>query len=83
MSDNKIEKIKDILVNELGVSLSKEEIALEDGFQAVLGLDSVSFIELRFQCEQMFDVTITDENFIPQHFKNLQSLSNLINLLQS
>ncbi|MFZ2314889.1 MAG: acyl carrier protein [Gammaproteobacteria bacterium] len=83
MSDNKIEKILNILTNELGVDFPKDKIGLEDGFQAVLGLDSIGFIELRFQCEQVFKVTIEDEHFVPQNFKNLKSLSTLIDQLQA
>jgi acyl carrier protein len=83
MKHNIVEKIRSILVNELGVNTPATEIGLEDGLQAIHGLDSIGFIELRFQCEQAFNVSINDEHFVPQSFKNLTVLSSLIEQLQT
>lgn len=80
---NTIEIIKNILVHDIGVDIQKDEIGLEDGFQLMLGLDSVGFVELRFQCEQTFGITIKDEDFIPNNFKNIAVLSTLVERLKS
>lgn len=77
-----VEQIKDILIHHINVEVSKDLIALDDGFQMVLDLDSISFVELRFQCEQTFNISIQDEHFIPENFKNLRVLSSLIEELQ-
>lgn len=75
--------IKMILVNELFVELSADEIGLEDGLRDQVGLDSLGFSELRAQCEVSFGVSISDENFVPKHFTSIQTLSALITSLQS
>ncbi len=74
--------LKDILIQHINVDVPKEEIGLDDGLQAVLGLDSIGFVELRFQCEQAYKIVIKDEFFIPNNFKNLRVLSSLIEQLQ-
>lgn len=78
MNELIVEKIKEILTEDLSVDLPPEEIKLDDGFQAVLGLDSISFIELRYQCGEVFQIEILDEDFIPENFSTLSSLSRLI-----
>lgn len=83
MNNDHAQQIKNILINELGVDFPADKIGLEDRFQAVLGLDSVGFIELRYQCEQTFSVTIRDEDFVPKNFTNITSLVTLIEQLQA
>lgn len=77
-----VDTLKDILVQHINVDVPKEEIGLDDGLQAVHGLDSIGFVELRFQCEQAYKIVIKDEHFIPNNFKNLRVLSSLIEQLQ-
>lgn len=78
---NTVDTIKNILIEDLGVDVPKEEINVDDGFQNVLGMDSVGFIELRFQIEHVFKIKVADEDFVPQNFKNISVLSKLIDSL--
>ncbi len=59
MSDNMIEKVKDIIVEELGVEREK----LTDGasFMEDLGADSLDTVELVMAFEKEFDIDIPDE----------------------
>lgn len=74
--------IKLILVNELFVELSADEIGLDDGLRDQVGLDSLGFSELRAQCEVSFGVSIADEHFVPKHFTSIRTLTALITDLQ-
>ena len=59
MSDNMLEKVKDIIVEELGVEREK----LTDGasFMEDLGADSLDTVELVMAFEKEFDIDIPDE----------------------
>lgn len=77
-----IEKtIKRILVDDLFVSVPQDEIGLDDGLRDVLGLDSLGFSELRTQCEYAFDITISDEHFVPENFSTVRDLTHLVTRL--
>lgn len=71
-------KIKLILVEKLEVETPPSDISPEDGFLSVLGLDSIGFIELRYQCEDIFGIKISDEDFAPANFMNCAALSAYI-----
>lgn len=78
-----VSTIKHLLVSDLFVDVPEDEIGLDDGFQSVLGLDSLSFIELRVLCERQFGVHIADADFSPDNFRSLRRLSTLIERLQA
>ncbi|MEU1180202.1 acyl carrier protein [Streptomyces sp. NPDC005820] len=70
--------IKRILVDDLFVSVPPSRIGPDDGLRDVLGLDSLGFTELRTQCEYEFGVTISDEDFVPEHFSSVRTLTELV-----
>ncbi|WP_242910579.1 acyl carrier protein [Actinomadura terrae] len=74
--------IKNVLIDELFVDVRPEEIGLDDGLRATVGLDSLGFTELRVECENRFGVTISDEDFVPENFTSIRSLSELIRRLR-
>lgn len=76
--DEVVAAIKQILVNDLFVELPPERIGLDDGLQSVLGLDSVSFAELRMLCERQFGVEIVDADFTPENFRTVGLLTDLV-----
>ncbi len=73
--------IKNILVNDLFVHVSLSDIDIDDGLRDKLGVDSLGFSELRAQCQQIFGVQITDDDFNPKNFSSVRSLAGLINKL--
>ncbi|MEI5519905.1 acyl carrier protein [Streptomyces brasiliscabiei] len=73
--------IKRILVDDLFVSVPPAEIQLDDGLRDVLGLDSLGFSELRAQCEYVFDIKISDEDFVPENFSSVRGLTQLVQRL--
>lgn len=78
MQDNIIAMLKNILIRDLFVEIPSEEIAVDHGLQSVVGLDSVSFVELRVLCERHFRIEIDDDDFSPANFSTLSQLADLI-----
>lgn len=54
------EKIYDIIVDHLGVEMSKIEISSR--FDEDLGADSLDRVELGMAIEEMFDITLPDDD---------------------
>lgn len=74
--------IRRILTTELFVELPPELIGIDDGLRSVIGLDSLGFMELRVQCENEFEVLISDEDFTPDNFRTIRALSHLVGRLK-
>lgn len=70
-----------ILIDDLFVDLEPAQIGLEDGLRDTVGLDSLGFAELRAQCEFAFGVTIADEDYVPENFTSVRTLSDLVRRL--
>lgn len=78
-----IEKaITQILVNEVFVSVPQSQIKVDDGLLDILGLDSLGFIELRTQCEDVFGVRISDDDFRPENFASVRTVAQLVSRLR-
>ena len=58
--DNVEEKVKDIIVEELGVE--REKLTTEASFMEDLGADSLDTVELVMAFEKEFDIDIPDED---------------------
>lgn len=69
-----LEKIKKIIVEELGVP--EEKITLEADIIEDLGADSLSIIEMLMNFEAEYDVTIPDESF-----ENVNTVGDIVNAL--
>jgi acyl carrier protein len=72
------DRLRDILIDDLFVQLAKDHILASHSLRNDLGLDSVGFVELRQQIEQRFCVGITDNDFTPENFSTISSLTKLI-----
>lgn len=59
MSSNVEERVKDIIVEELGVE--REKLTSEASFMEDLGADSLDTVELVMAFEKEFDIDIPDE----------------------
>ena len=73
-----IRDLKRMLISDLFVELTEEQIGLDDGLQTKLGLDSVSFVELKMLCEQHFGIAIDDSEMSPENFRSVFVLSQFI-----
>ncbi|MCK7624961.1 acyl carrier protein [Streptomyces sp. RS10V-4] len=72
------ETIKNILVSHVYVEVPTDQMGEHDSLRDVLGVDSLGFVELRVQAEEAFDITISDEDFTPEHFATIASLTALV-----
>ncbi len=72
------DQIKDILIGELYVESSKDQIGPDDSLREALGIDSLGFIELKEQIEKKFRVGIPEEDFTPENFATIATLKALI-----
>src|SRR2546430_11096850 len=80
------EKVKDIIVEELGVE--RDKLTSEASFMEDLGADSLDTVELVMAFEKEFDIDIPDEEAeklrtvgqarSEEHTSELQSQSNLV-----
>ena len=76
--DNRIRKI---LNTELFVETPADEIGADDSLRSVHGLDSLGFVELRVQCEDLFGVHIDDDDFTPENFQSVRTVGELVRRL--
>jgi acyl carrier protein len=82
VSDTIIATIRRMLVNDLFVEISEDQIGLDDGLQTVVGLDSIGFSELRILCERKFDVQISDDDYTPENFSSVRRITKLVERLK-
>jgi acyl carrier protein len=73
--------IKDILADDIFVELPVADMGEEDSLRDDFGLDSVGFVELRVQCQNRFGITIDDQDFTPENFATIRSVSELVERL--
>ena len=76
---NSIEdSLRDILIEDLFVEFEKDRILPTYSLRQDLGIDSLGFVELREQVEKRFSIVISDDDFTPENFSTLSTLTNLI-----
>ena len=75
------DRIRKILVTDLFVETPADEIGLDESLRAVHGLDSLGSVELRVQCEDLFGVEIADEEFTPENFQSVATVTALVHRL--
>jgi len=80
--DQIIAALRRMLVNDLFIELTEDQIGLDDGLQTIVGLDSIGFSELRILCERKFNVEIGDAEYVPENFSTVRRLTTMISRLQ-
>jgi acyl carrier protein len=75
MADNAETKVKEIIINELGVE--PEKVTLEASFVEDLGADSLDTVELVMAFEEEFGIEIPDEDA-----ESLQTVGDAIRYLK-
>jgi acyl carrier protein len=81
MSQEIINKLKDIVADELDINLKRTEIDEDKSlFEEGLGLDSVTLMEFISLIETQFSVQFLDEELDLEQFKNLTTLAGVIDI---
>jgi acyl carrier protein len=75
--------VRDILIEDLFVEFEKDRILPTYSLRQDLGIDSLGFVELREQVEKRFSIVISDDDFTPENFATLSSLTSLITRCRS
>ena len=70
-----VEKVKDIIVEELGVE--REKLTPEASFIEDLGADSLDIVELVMEFEDEFGITIPDDDY-----EQIQTVGNAIDYIE-
>ena len=79
MNQKIIDKLKDIIADELDVNLKKTEIADEASlWEEGIGLDSVTLMEFISLIESNFSIQFLDAELDFEQFKNLTCLAETI-----
>lgn len=79
MSDQVLEQVKRIVVEDLDVNLKYEDLdETVPLFEEGLALDSVILVELISFIEQRFHIVFEDDALNTETFKNLQSIARVI-----
>lgn len=73
-----INTIIKIIQFELDIEIIMEDFDENAPLASHYGVDSIGFIELRFQCEDVFGVTISDEDFRPSNFRTCATVADFI-----
>ena len=76
MADNTEAKVKEIIINELGVE--PEKVTLEASFVEDLGADSLDTVELVMAFEEEFGIEIPDEDA-----EKLQTVGDAVKYLEN
>ena len=71
--------LRDILIEDLFVDVQKDRILPTYSLRQDLGIDSLGFVELKEQIEKRFRIAISDDDFTPENFSTISSLTGLIN----
>lgn len=79
MSQDMLEQLKDIIVNELDVNLKREDINESASlFEEGIGLDSVTIMEFISLIEANFSIQFSDEELDFKQFKDLNTLAGFV-----
>jgi acyl carrier protein len=70
--------LRDILIEHLFVEIARDQILATASLRNDLGLDSLGFVELKDQVEKRFGIAISEDEFTPENFATISTLSSLI-----
>jgi acyl carrier protein len=73
-----IEELKSFFIDELFVDLSASEIKADMRLRDHLGIDSLGFTELLAYIEDQYQISVEEEEFIPENFRTIYSIVRFI-----
>ncbi len=73
---NTFDKVKDMLVEKLGIA--PEKITLESEIIKDLGADSLDLVEMLFSMEEVFGVTVSDEQT-----ENIKTVKDIVDIIDA
>lgn len=70
--------LREILIENLFVEVERDRILPTYSLRRDLGIDSLGFVELREQIEKRFSIKVSDDDFTPENFATISSLTSFI-----
>jgi len=71
-------EIKQLLVERLFLKMKPEDIGDEEPLMATYGIDSVALFELVVGLEEVYGITMEDDEFSLDLFQNIKSIANFV-----
>lgn len=65
--------LEEILYDKQLADLGPQDMLLKDSL-----LDSIGILQIVAFCEQVFDISIPDEELLPNHFESLRAIGQLV-----
>ncbi len=65
--------LEEILYDKQLADLGPQDMLLKDSL-----LDSIGILQIVAFCEQVFDISIPDEELLPNHFESLHAIGQLV-----
>lgn len=80
MPDNEILKteLKQLIVERLFLNIAPEDIEDDAPLMDTYGIDSVALFEIIIGLEEVYDVTMEDEEFSLELFENVNSIAEFV-----
>ena len=72
------DKIKEMIVERLFLSVSPQDIADDDNLMEKYDIDSVRLFEIVIGLEEIFDISFEDDEFNVEAFQTVTSISELV-----
>ena len=77
--DKRVEdQLKDMIVERLFLSVAPSEIADDDVLMEKFEIDSVRLFEIVIGLEEVFDVSLEDDEFSIERFENVKAIADLV-----
>jgi acyl carrier protein len=73
--------IRDFLVEEALYDKQLADLGPEDMLLEAELLDSISILQTVAFCEQIFEISIPEEELLPDHFENVRAIGHLVERL--
>jgi len=71
-------QLKEYLLSEVAVDLGKEDLSDDDDLLELGIIDSMGIVSLISFMEEKFDISIEDEEIVPDNFQSLRSMEKFI-----
>jgi len=72
------DQLKDMIIERLFLSVGPDEIADSDILMEKFEIDSVRLFEIVIGLEEVFDISLEDDEFSIERFENVKAIADLV-----
>src|SRR5262249_13691226 len=70
--------IRDFILEEVLYDRNLEDLGPDESLLEAQLLDSIAIMQVVAFCEQVFDITVPEEELLPDHFENVRAIGQLV-----